>query len=172
MDNDSNWIASTRAFQFCHSRGIDVDYYFNVYEYSLYLSQQYKLKCFYQLQNTYISHSLPLRYILSAYPFVFEGLPSVLTRDDFLSNHDVSFCISLGIDLAELYPDDRHLDTRFVESLNHSHSPVYASWREVEINEIKDIRVYDEDGEALAYVDRLDVVEIKDLIESGIRERI
>ncbi|ETR11494.1 hypothetical protein P674_0675, partial [Acinetobacter baumannii UH6907] len=42
----------------------------------------------------------------------------------------------------------------------------------VEINEIKDIRVYDEDGEVLAYVDRLDVVEIKDLIESGIRERI
>ncbi|MEX8075704.1 hypothetical protein AB7B71_06945 [Acinetobacter nosocomialis] len=48
----------------------------------------------------------------------------------------------------------------------------YQAWREVEINEIKDIRVYDEDGEVLAYVDRLDVVEIKDLIESGIRERI
>ncbi len=48
----------------------------------------------------------------------------------------------------------------------------YQSWRDVEINEIKDIRVYDEDGEVLAYVDRLDVVEIKDLIESGIRERI
>jgi len=48
----------------------------------------------------------------------------------------------------------------------------YQAWREVEINEIKDIRVYDEDGEDLAYVDRLDVVEIKDLIESGIRERI
>lgn len=48
----------------------------------------------------------------------------------------------------------------------------YQSWRDVEINEIKDIRVYDEDGEILAYVDRLDVVEIKDLIESGIRERI
>lgn len=48
----------------------------------------------------------------------------------------------------------------------------YQAWREVEINEIKDIRVYDEDGEVLAYVDRLDVVEIKELIESGIRERI
>ncbi len=48
----------------------------------------------------------------------------------------------------------------------------YQAWREVEINEIKDIRVYDEDGEVLAYVDRLDVVEIKVLIESGIRERI
>ncbi|MCW1878231.1 hypothetical protein ABEV05_05000 [Acinetobacter baumannii] len=48
----------------------------------------------------------------------------------------------------------------------------YQAWRDVEINEIKDIRVYDEDGEVLAYVDRLDVVEIKDLIESGIRERI
>ncbi|HFD2089062.1 hypothetical protein [Acinetobacter baumannii] len=48
----------------------------------------------------------------------------------------------------------------------------YQAWRDVEINEIKDIRVYDEDGEILAYVDRLDVVEIKDLIESGIRERI
>lgn len=48
----------------------------------------------------------------------------------------------------------------------------YQTYRDVEINEIKDIRVYNEDGEILAYVDRLDVVEIKDLIESGIRERI
>ena len=133
MDNDSNWIASTRAFQFCHPRGIDVDYYFKVYEYTLYLSQQYKLKCFYQLQNRYLSNSLPLRSLLSAYPFVFEGLPSVLTREDFLSNKDVAFCLSLGIDLAELYPDDRHLDTRFVESLNQSHSPVYASWQADEL---------------------------------------
>ena len=33
-------------------------------------------------------------------------------------------------------------------------------------------RVYSEDGEIQAYVDRLDVVEIKDLIEQELRERI
>ena len=38
--------------------------------------------------------------------------------------------------------------------------------------EIKDIHVFSEDGEIQAYVDRLDVVEIKDLIEQELRERI
>ena len=46
------------------------------------------------------------------------------------------------------------------------------NWRDVEVKEIKDIHVYDEDGEIQAYVDRLDVVEIKDLIEQELRERI
>ena len=46
------------------------------------------------------------------------------------------------------------------------------NWRDVEVKEIKDIRVYSEDGEIQAYVDRLDVVEIKDLIEQELRERI
>ena len=71
---------------------------------------------------------------MSAYPFVLEGLPLVLTREEFLGNKDVAFCLSLGIDLSELYPDDRHLDTRFVESLNHFHTPIYASWH---ANELK-----------------------------------
>ena len=46
------------------------------------------------------------------------------------------------------------------------------NWRDVEVKEIKDIHVYDEDGEIQAYVDRLDVVEIKDIIEQELRERI
>lgn len=46
------------------------------------------------------------------------------------------------------------------------------NWRDVEVKEIKDIRVYSEDGEIQAYVDRLDVVEIKDLIEQELRERV
>ena len=47
------------------------------------------------------------------------------------------------------------------------------NWRDVEVKEIKDIHVFSEDGEVLnAYVDRLDVVEIKDLIEQELRERI
>jgi hypothetical protein len=46
------------------------------------------------------------------------------------------------------------------------------NWRDVEVKEIKDIHVYSEDGEIQAYVDRLDVVEIKDLIEQELRERI
>ena len=46
------------------------------------------------------------------------------------------------------------------------------NWRDVEVKEIKDIRVFSEDGEIQAYVDRLDVVEIKDLIEQELRERV
>ncbi|WP_033134641.1 hypothetical protein [Acinetobacter sp. MN12] len=48
-----------------------------------------------------------------------------------------------------------------------------GSFYAAEVKEIKDIHVYNEDGEVLnAYVDRLDVVEIKDLIEQELRERI
>ena len=46
------------------------------------------------------------------------------------------------------------------------------NWRDVEVKEIKDIRVFNEDGEIQAYVDRLDVVEIKDIIEQELRERV
>ena len=48
----------------------------------------------------------------------------------------------------------------------------YQSWRDVEVSEIKDIRVYSEDGEIQAYIDHLDVVEIKDIIEQELRERV
>jgi hypothetical protein len=71
---------------------------------------------------------------MSAYPFVAEGLPLYLDRSEFLSNHSISFALSLGIDLSELYPDDYHLDKRFVTSLSHDHTPIYASWH---ANELK-----------------------------------
>jgi hypothetical protein len=134
LDNDSNWIASTRAFQFCHSRGIDVDYYFKVYEYTLYLSQQYKLKCFYELQNIWLANCYPLRSLFSAYPFVAEDLPLFLDTESFRNNAAISFCVSLGIDLHELYPDDYHLDTSFVQTLAFDKSPVFASWQVDELN--------------------------------------
>lgn len=47
-----------------------------------------------------------------------------------------------------------------------------GSFDAVEVKEIKDIRVYSEDGEIQAYVARLDVVEIKDIIEQELRERV
>ena len=46
------------------------------------------------------------------------------------------------------------------------------NWRDVEVKEIKEIRVYSEDGEIQAYVDHLDVVEIKDINEQELRERV
>ncbi|WEI20089.1 hypothetical protein PY247_10425 [Acinetobacter proteolyticus] len=49
---------------------------------------------------------------------------------------------------------------------------VGQSWTDVEVKEIKDIHVYNEDGEVLnAYVDRLDVQEIVQVIEQELRER-
>ncbi|NNP70959.1 hypothetical protein [Acinetobacter sp. Ac_5812] len=53
---------------------------------------------------------------------------------------------------------------------NHSNG-VGHNWDEVEVHQIKDIHVYNEDGEVLnAYVDRLDVQEIVQVIEQELRK--
>lgn len=64
------------------------------------------------------------------------------------------------------------LEVEYVADVYMDGNGVGHNWRDVEVKEIKDIRVYSEDGEIQAYVDRLDVVEIKDLIELELRERI
>lgn len=64
------------------------------------------------------------------------------------------------------------LEVEYVADIYMDGNGVGHNWRDVEVKEIKDIRVYSEDGEIQAYVDRLDVVEIKDLIEQELRERI
>ena len=64
------------------------------------------------------------------------------------------------------------LEVDYVASVFKDGNGVGHSWTDVEVKEIKDIRVYSEDGEIQAYVDRLDVVEIKDIIEQELRERI
>ena len=64
------------------------------------------------------------------------------------------------------------LEVEYVAEVYMDGNGVGHNWRDVEVKEIKDIRAYSEDGEIQAYVDRLDVVEIKDLIEQELRERI
>ena len=64
------------------------------------------------------------------------------------------------------------LEVEYVAEVYMDGNGVGHNWRDVELKEIKDIRVYSEDGEIQAYVDRLDVVEIKDLIEQELRERV
>lgn len=64
------------------------------------------------------------------------------------------------------------LEVEYVADVYMDGNGVGHNWRDVEVKEIKDIRVYSEDGEIQAYVDRLDVVEIKDLIEQELRERV
>ena len=68
--------------------------------------------------------------------------------------------------------DEYALEVEFDAEYFMDGNGVGHNWRDVEVKEIKDIRVYSEDGEIQAYVDRLDVVEIKDLIEQELRERI
>lgn len=68
--------------------------------------------------------------------------------------------------------DEYALEVEFDAEYFMDGNGVGHNWRDVEVKEIKDIHVYDEDGEIQAYVDRLDVVEIKDLIEQELRERI
>lgn len=68
--------------------------------------------------------------------------------------------------------DEYALEVEFDAEYFMDGNGVGHNWRDVEVKEIKDIHVYSEDGEIQAYVDRLDVVEIKDLIEQELRERI
>ena len=69
--------------------------------------------------------------------------------------------------------DEYSLEVEFDAEYFMDGNGVGHNWRDVEVKEIKDIHVFSEDVEVLnAYVDRLDVVEIKDLIEQELRERI
>ena len=64
------------------------------------------------------------------------------------------------------------LEVEYVASVFKDGNGVGDRWTDVEVSEIKDIRVYSEDGEIQAYIDHLDVVEIKDIIEQELRERV
>ena len=68
--------------------------------------------------------------------------------------------------------DEYALEVEFDAEYFMDGDGVGHNWRDVEVKEIKDIHVYDEDGEIQAYIDRLDIVEIKDLIGQELRERI
>lgn len=68
--------------------------------------------------------------------------------------------------------DEYALEVQYVADVYPDGNGVGHNWNDVEVLEIKDIRVFNEDGEIQAYVDRLDVVEIKDLIEQELRERV
>ena len=68
--------------------------------------------------------------------------------------------------------DEYALEVEFDAEYFMDGNGVGHNWRDVEVKEIKDIHVYDEDGEIQAYIDRLDIVEIKDIIEQELRERI
>ena len=64
------------------------------------------------------------------------------------------------------------LEVEYVASVFKDGNGVGDNWTDVEVSEIKDIRVYSEDGEIQAYIDHLDVVEIKDIIEQELRARV
>ncbi|WP_336948664.1 hypothetical protein [Acinetobacter junii] len=68
--------------------------------------------------------------------------------------------------------DEYALEVQYVADVYKDGNGVGHTWIDVEVKEIKDIRVYSEDGEIQAYVDRLDVVEIKEIIEQELRERV
>lgn len=69
--------------------------------------------------------------------------------------------------------DEYSLEVEYVADVYPDGNGVGHNWRDVEVKEIKDIHVFSEDVEVLnAYIDRLDVVEIKDIIEQELRERI
>lgn len=63
------------------------------------------------------------------------------------------------------------LEVDFEPKYTNHNNGVGHNWDEVEVHQIKDIHVYNEDGEVLnAYVDRLDVQEIVQVIEQELRK--
>ncbi len=69
--------------------------------------------------------------------------------------------------------DEYAIEVQFDAEYFNDGNGVGHNWRDVEVKEIKDIHVFSEDVEVLnAYIDRLDVVEIKDIIEQELRERV
>ena len=64
------------------------------------------------------------------------------------------------------------LEVEYIADVYQDSNGVGRNWTDVEVKEIKDIRVYSEDGEIQAYIDHLDVVEIKDIIEQELRARV
>ena len=64
------------------------------------------------------------------------------------------------------------LEVEYVAEVYQDGNGVGDNWTDVEITEIKEIRVYSEDGEIQAYIDHLDVVEIVHVIEQELRARV
>ncbi len=64
------------------------------------------------------------------------------------------------------------LEVEYVAEVYQDGNGVGHNWTDVEVKEIKDIRVFNEDGEVNAYVDHLDVQEIVHVIEQELRERV
>ena len=64
------------------------------------------------------------------------------------------------------------LEVEYVASVFKDGNGVGDIWTDVEVSEIKDIRVYSEDGEIQAYIDHLDVQEIVHVIEQELRARV
>lgn len=129
MDVDSNWSCSSRAYEFCKTFSVDVDFYWHVFYYYLFLQQQYRLKCFYQSQQSYLDAGLPLTSLLSFYPEWRYDLPSRLRSDLAWSDTPIlSFLVSLGFDLGDLYPDGINVSQDFVSSLDFEKSQVYVNF--------------------------------------------
>ena len=73
---------------------------------------------------------------------------------------------------VETLDEKYSLEVDYVADVYQDGNGVGHNWTDVEVKEIKDIRVYSEDGEIQAYIDHLDVVEIKDIIEQELRARV
>lgn len=93
-------------------------------------------------------------------------------------NEEVIITTPLLIDEVDEYSvtaytaDDKYtvkaeLDTRVFKDGNG-----FKAWKDVEVNEIKQIHVYDDHGEVQFYMDSLEVRDFKDQIEAELRKAL
>ena len=131
MDHPQNWSAALKCYRFCKQFNIDPNEFVQVYEFSLFAHQQYKLKVFYDLQNELIKH-YPQSVLVSAYSNVFEDLP--INRPAFPNFYkSTRLMLSLGVSLDEIYKNG-YLDREFVTSLHADSQPVYQAWKSDVLN--------------------------------------
>lgn len=113
--------------------------------------------------------------VVSALTAAYASLPKQQTEPVYVMAPFTVDSIDIKKEQATLLTanDEYSLEVEYVADFYPDGNGIGHNWRDVEVKEIKDIHVFSEDVEVLnAYVDRLDVVEIKDLIEQELRERI
>ncbi|WHP06793.1 hypothetical protein QLH32_04795 [Acinetobacter corruptisaponis] len=112
--------------------------------------------------------------VVSAALTVYASLPKQPTEPVYVMAPFVVDEINIKKEQAILLTanEEYAIEVQFDADYFNDGNGVGHNWRDVEVKEIKDIHVFDEDGEIQAYIGHPDVVEIKDLIEQELRERI
>ena len=131
MDKPQNWSSALKCFRFCRRFNIDPAEYVQVFEFSLYAHQQYKLKMFYEQQQELL-RVYDKSVLISAYSNIFDDLP--FKRSSFYDfPAPVQLMVDCGVSIDEMYKNGV-LDRDFVYQFRSENQAVYKAWRSDVLN--------------------------------------